>query len=93
VLDVKTGALITAGNLRVAPHLRHLCAYLVENRMIESLRDFDARCLSIYSRDVLARMRCGDPLWEEMTPTAVAELIKRRGLLGYRATAEAPQAA
>jgi len=93
LLDAKTNALITAGNLRVAPHLRHLCAYLVENRLIESIRDFDPQCLRIYSRDVLARIRSGDPLWEEMTPPAVAELIKSRGLLGYRATNRADEAA
>ena len=93
LLDAKTNALITAGNLRVAPHLRHLCAYLVENRLIESIRDFDPQCLRIYSRDVLARIRSGDPLWEEMTPPAVAELIKSRGLLGYRATDRADEAA
>jgi hypothetical protein len=86
---VKTGTLTTANTLRVAPHLRHLCGYLVENRMIENLHDVDERCLSIYSRDVLARVRSGDRAWETMTPDAVAELIKRRGLLGYRATVAA----
>ena len=35
--------------------------------MIESLRDFDRQGLSIYSARVLARMRSGDPVWEEMT--------------------------
>jgi hypothetical protein len=88
--DQATGAIITAGNLRVAPHLRHLCAYLVENRLIESIRDFDELCLPIFSRDVLARLRCGDPAWESMTPPAVAELIKRRRLLGYRCADDAP---
>ena len=42
---------------------------------------------------MLARIRSGDPLWEEMTPPAVAELIKSRGLLGYRATDRADEAA
>jgi hypothetical protein len=83
LLDATTNALITAGNLRVAPHLRHLCAYLVENRLIESIRDFDHRCLPIFSRDVLARLRAGDATWETMTPPEVAELITRRRLLGY----------
>ncbi|HLB45121.1 MAG TPA: hypothetical protein VJK49_06995 [Candidatus Limnocylindrales bacterium] len=83
-LDEKTGALITAGNLRVAPHLRHLCAYLVENQLIEGIRDFDPTCLPIYSRDVLERLRRGDPAWEAMTPPEVAELVKRRRLLGCR---------
>jgi hypothetical protein len=65
----------------------------VENRLIESMRDIDPQCLRIYSRDLLARIRRGDPLWEEMTPPAVAELIKSRGLLGYRATNRADEAA
>jgi hypothetical protein len=91
-LDAATGSLITAGNLRVAPHLRHLCAYLVENRLIESLRDVDERCLQIYSRDVLAKIRTGAKGWEAMTPPAVAEVIKRRGLLGCART-ESSQAA
>jgi hypothetical protein len=87
--ESRTGSIITAGNMRVAPHLRHLCAYLVENQLIEDVRGFDASCLSIYSRDVLARLRRGDPSWEAMTPPEVAELIKRRRLFGYVATAAA----
>ena len=34
--DDATGALVTAGNLRVAPHLRHLYAYLLENHSSSS---------------------------------------------------------
>jgi hypothetical protein len=83
LFDQATGSLITAGNLRVAPHLRHLYAYLVENRLIESVRDYDEGCLSIFSRDVLRRLRSGDASWESMVPPLVAQMIKRRKLLGY----------
>jgi hypothetical protein len=82
-LDAPSGALVTAGNLRVAPHLRHLYEYLLENRFIESIRDFDDACLSIYSRDVLARLRRGDASWESMVPPGAAAVIKERRLLGY----------
>ncbi|HVW04018.1 MAG TPA: hypothetical protein VHB78_03370 [Vicinamibacterales bacterium] len=83
--EPSTGALVTAGNLRVAPHLRHLYEYLLENRYLEGLRDFDERCLSVYSRDVLARLRRGDETWESMVPPDAAALIKARHLLGYAA--------
>jgi hypothetical protein len=86
--EAKTGALITAGNLRVAPHLRHLYAYLVENRLIESLRDFDEGCLPIFSRDVLAKIRAGDPAWETMVPPTVAQMIKERKLFNYGASSK-----
>jgi hypothetical protein len=78
-----TGALVTAANLRTAPHLRHLYEFLLENRLLEGIRDVDDACLSIYSRDVLARLRGGDDRWTDLVPPAVATLIKQRGLLGY----------
>jgi hypothetical protein len=82
-LDQATGSLITAGNLRVEPHLRHLYQYLAENRLIESIRDYDETCLPYRSRDVLSRIRSGDSSWQNMVPSLVADLIKRRRLLGY----------
>jgi len=82
LLDQATGSLISAGNLRVAPHLRHLYAYLLENRLIESIRDYNENCLSIFSRDVLKRLRTGDASWEDMVPAVVAQMIKKRNLLG-----------
>lgn len=84
LMEGKSGSLITAGNLRVAPHLRHLYAYLAENRYIDSIRDYNEKYLSIFSRDVLAKIRAGDKEWEGMVPEAVATLIKERKLLGYR---------
>lgn len=82
-LEAATQSLITAGNLRVAPHLRHLYAYLVENRLIESLRDYNEACLHLQSREVLRLLRAGDAAWEKMVPAPVVDLIKKRKLLGY----------
>ncbi|PYI88222.1 MAG: nicotinate-nucleotide adenylyltransferase [Verrucomicrobia bacterium] len=80
-----TGAIITAGNLRVEPNLRHLYAYLVENRFIDGLRDIDENCLPIFSRDVLAKIRSDDATWEKMVPPQVAQIIKERKLFGWTA--------
>jgi hypothetical protein len=77
-----TGARVTAANLRTAPHLRHLYEFLLENRLLEGIRDVDESCLPIYSREVLSRLRAGDERWTEMVPPAVADLIRARGLLG-----------
>jgi hypothetical protein len=83
-LETKTGSLISAANLRVAPNLRHLHAYLVENRYIESLRDYDERVLPIFSRDVLRKIREGDDSWETMVPDQVAKMITERKMFGYK---------
>jgi hypothetical protein len=84
LLEGQTGSLITAANLRVAPNLRHLHAYLVENRYIESLRDYDEKVLPILSRDVLQKLRAGDSGWDAMVPDQVAKMIRERKLFGCK---------
>jgi hypothetical protein len=81
--DSATGSVITAGNLRVAPHLRHLYAYLLENHFVQGLRDINEAYLPIFSRKVLAQLKAGDPAWEEAVPGPVARIIKERRLLGF----------
>jgi len=80
--DAATGALISAGNLAVKPHLQHLYSYLFENRFIESIRGYDESYLPIYSDHVLAQIQAGDPGWEAGVPPPVAEIIRKRGLWG-----------
>jgi hypothetical protein len=82
--DPVNDALITAENLRVAPNLRHLYAYLLENLYIHALKGYEESCLPIFSRDVLAKIRAADGSWEKMVPPQVAGLIKERKLFSYR---------
>jgi len=70
--------------MRVAPNLRHLYAYLLENLFIQGLRDVNESCLPILSRDVLAKIRKNDSSWEQMVPAEVAGLIKERRLFGWQ---------
>jgi hypothetical protein len=82
--DPTTGAIITAGNLRVAPHLQHLYSYLSENHLIQGMRDINEENLSILSRDVLRKIQTGQPGWEGALPVQVSEMIKQRQMLGYK---------
>ncbi|MGB0580007.1 MAG: TonB-dependent receptor [Limisphaerales bacterium] len=82
--DSESGALITAGNFRAEPHLRHLYSYLAENHLIQGLRDFDENSLPIFPKDVLEKIQSGDKAWEKMVPKSVAKIIKDRSLFGYR---------
>ncbi len=85
--DAATGSIITAGNLRVAPHLRHLYAYLVENHLIQGMRDINEKYLDIFSRTALKQLKAGDPAWEAAVPPSVVKIIKERRLLGYTGNA------
>ena len=40
--------------------------------------------MSIYSREVLEKIRANDGAWEPMVPRRVAAIIKERGLLGLK---------
>jgi len=81
--DPASGSIITADNLRVAPHLRHLYSYLLENHFIQSIADYNDAFLPIFSREVLAKIQTGDSAWEIMVPPQVARIIKERKLFGY----------
>jgi len=78
-------ALTTSDKMEVKPELHHLYRYLVENGYIQSIREFDAGELHMTPGDVLAGIQSGDPNWESLVPTQAAELIKQKGLFGYRA--------
>jgi hypothetical protein len=75
--------LITAKNVHVTDHLRNLYDHLLENHYLDSIVGFDPAILNIFSRDVLRRIKEGDPSWEKMVPAPVAAAIKKRGLFGY----------
>ena len=81
--DAKSGAIITAGNLRVAPHLQHLYDYLFENHFIQPMRDVNEVNMGIFSREVLAQIQANRPGWESGVPVQVAEMIQQRKLLGF----------
>ncbi|MFA5262494.1 MAG: TonB-dependent receptor [Opitutaceae bacterium] len=76
-------ALITADNVKVAPHLRLLYAHLHENHFIEALEGYKPECLGIVSRDVLARIKRGDTSWKNLVPEAIASAIETRRLFGW----------
>jgi hypothetical protein len=80
MLDPTTKELITADSLKVAPNLKHLYQYLLQNQFIESLPDYDPSCLSILSPTVLSLIQTRAPSWEAMVPPQVAEMIKKRRL-------------
>ncbi|HVX97048.1 MAG TPA: TonB-dependent receptor [Polyangia bacterium] len=85
MLAKDSDSLVTVENLEVAPALRKLYGYLVDRGHIQQLQNVNREYLGYFSRDALEKIRHGDHGWEKMVPPAVAELIKTRKLIGYRA--------
>jgi hypothetical protein len=73
----------TVDDIQVGSELQPLYDYLAGRGSFVHLDNYRPEFLSILSRDVLRRIAAGDDSWETMVPTAVAELIKRRGFFGY----------
>lgn len=78
----------TLENLDPGPTLRNLFGHLIDRGMIKQLQNFDRSILHIFSRDVLRRIKAGDPEWESMVPDEIADAIKRRRYFGYHASEE-----
>jgi hypothetical protein len=84
--DPATGEILTADNMPVARHLRHLRDHLLENGRIQSLQHVHETNLELSSEDVMSRIAGGDSSWETMVAGPVAARIKERSLFGYVAT-------
>jgi hypothetical protein len=82
--DDKQGKVITAETVAIPPHLVHLHAYLVENRLVEPIREYNENTLHMNPRDARSRIQSGDSSWEEMVPPAIVQMIKDKHLFGYR---------
>ncbi len=84
LLEQSTGQLTTAENIEMPEELRNLYRHLMERGRIRTLTNFDQSVLHIFSRDVLRRIKDQDNTWEEMVPTEIAEVIKKRRFFGWR---------
>jgi hypothetical protein len=85
MIDEKTGKLITATQVQVAPNLRSLFQYLIDNQYIAEITEYHPEYLRIYPPDALAKLQSGDSGWEHMVPPEVVQIIKEREFFGYRA--------
>jgi hypothetical protein len=86
-LDLDTGKLVTADNYEVDRRLEHLYRHLLENRYVQSIRNYNRSLVPIRRRDVLARIESGDASWADCVPPRIAEIIRQRGLFGCRPVA------
>ncbi|MEZ6089026.1 MAG: TonB-dependent receptor [Pirellulaceae bacterium] len=82
--DQATGQLTTCDNLEIKPELQKLYGYLRDRGGINDLDNYDEQCLSIFSREVLGKIKKGDQTWETMVPESVANVIKSHNYFDYQ---------
>ena len=74
--------LVTVENFQPPAHLHHLYAYLYGNGFIKGLQGIRPELLTIFSHEILAKIRAGRADWEVCVPSKVAEMIRERHLFG-----------
>jgi len=77
------GKVTTTDDIVVNDLFRNIYDYLKQARRVRDIHDFDPEILSIWSREVLRKIRSGEDGWESCLPTYVDSIIKEKGLFGY----------
>ena len=84
MIDESTGQITTATQLDVAPNLRSLFQYLIDNEFIHEINDYNPEYLRIHPPKALEKIQAGESGWEQMVPPEVARIIKERHFFGYQ---------
>src|SRR5437773_5738324 len=85
MIDEATGKIVSAKQVKVAPNLRSLFQYLIDNQYIEDITGNNPDNLRIHPPEALAKLQAGDSCGERMRPPEVVQIIKEREFFGYRA--------
>ncbi len=82
--DTPASPVITVETMPIAASWRHLRDFLLESGHLVPIQRYDPSLLSIYTKDVLARIQSGDASWETMVPPAVDDTIRAKHLFGLK---------
>lgn len=86
--DPETGEILTSENLKVTDNLKELYKYFTSNKRIVDIETYNPAYSDIYSREILVKIANNESGWEEQLPYGVADMIKERGMFGYKEAIE-----
>ncbi|MCC5789599.1 MAG: TonB-dependent receptor [Opitutales bacterium] len=76
--------MITADNLLVDDHLKHLYQHLRQNEYITAIENFDTNVMDIAGGRVMEQLNQNNPEWQSAVPPQAADIIKVRKLFGCK---------
>lgn len=85
----KNNRIVQLANYDCRPEVRGLFDYLMQNGKIRDITTFNPDLVGISAEDVLKMIQNGNPEWESMVPSYVANIIKDRKIFEYKASPQA----
>ncbi|QLL59505.1 TonB-dependent receptor [Empedobacter falsenii] len=83
-LDKEKDILLTSKNLQVSDSVHELYKYFLYNGRVQDILNYNRGYLDSYSRRILEKIANAEQDWENECPEGVADMIKDRGMFGYK---------
>ena len=80
----ETNEIINSNNLILHPRMKEFYKFFKYNGKIVDIFDFESKHLSIFSRDILEKIKKGENGWEEKLPEGISDLITKQKMFGYK---------
>ena len=77
------GEIINSNNLKLHPRMKEFYKFFKYNGKIVDIFDFEEENLSIFSREILKKIKNHESGWEEKLPEGIAEMILKNKMFGY----------
>jgi hypothetical protein len=82
--DLETGEIINSNNLKLHPRMKDFYKFFKYNGKIVDIIDFEGDYLSIFSREILSKIKKGQNDWDDQLPEGIAEMIKKNQMFGWK---------
>ena len=76
--------IVNSDNVKVHPRMKELYKFLKFNGKVVDLEKYNTKSLTIYSHEVLAKIKKNSEGWENLLPKAVAAKIKKFNFFDYK---------
>ncbi|MDD0853084.1 hypothetical protein HBN50_08250 [Halobacteriovorax sp. GB3] len=84
VMDDDKNEIRKLDSVKYDSKLQGIVDYLLANKFIEDIKDYNPEYSAIWSRRVLSMIEQGDTAWEKMVPETVVKTVKEMNLFGYK---------
>ena len=76
--------IINSNNLKLHPRMKEFYKFFKYNGKIVDIFDFNQEYLSIFSRDILSKIKAGKEGWKNKLPRGIAEMIIADKMFGWK---------